>query len=116
YQSYLVIILDGRKRKYSAKFCNKVFFKLSFSAKHSRNTYIKNEHYSQFPFFFKNFHIWMTEPRCNIPVNSANIVATHIFPDLTECHSSSFECTVVFTGKNMRRQSARLDFYLTNFF
>ena len=81
-----------------------------------RTTDVYQQHHGQFSFFFKYFYIGLVVTSGHIPVDVSNVVSKLIIAHLAEGHSSSLERTVVFSRKNMVRETACFDLYFTDFF
>jgi hypothetical protein len=56
----------------------------------------------------------MVHARGNIPVDIAHIIAVLVFAHLTKRHTPSLKRGVVLSGKELLRQSLRLDFDQSN--
>ena len=54
--------------------------------------------------------------RSDVPVYVAHIVAILVFTHFREDHSTTFECGVILSGKNILGESAGLDLDLPDFF
>jgi len=57
----------------------------------------------------------MIETGGHIPVHISEIIAVLVFPDFTESHAPAFKSRMVFPGKDMTRQTFRLNLDLPYF-
>src|SRR5690554_3110571 len=112
YHPNFIIVLNGRKGKDSSYFSDYILFHLFKRTEITGTAHINKKHNSQFTFFFKYFNVRMVIPGGNIPVNVSDVVTVLIFPYFRESHTSTLECTVVFTCKDIPGQSPGFNLYL----
>src|SRR5450759_98545 len=96
-----IIVIYGRKRKYSCYLGHNISFIADLCPKITRTAYINKQHYGEFPFFLKNFYIREVKTGCDIPVNTSYVITILIFPYFTEGNPASLKGTMIFTGKYM---------------
>src|SRR5665647_2414247 len=110
YNTDLIIVKNCRERKHCSHFSHNIFFIADSGSKVSRSAYINKQHNCKLSLFLKDFYIWMIKAGSHIPVNTSDIVTILVFPYFTECYTTAFKSTVIFTGKNMPAQPSGLYF------
>ena len=110
----LVVVLNGREGERGGNLGEHLTFRLVDGTEVETSRHIDHEDDGQLALLLKHLDERTSETCSDVPVNVAHVVAELVFADLRESHSSSLECRVVLSSKDIVGESACLYFYFPN--
>ncbi len=110
----LIVVLYGAEGQCGCNLCNHITLGLYGGSEVKTSADVHEQHHGQFTFLFENLDIRFVESGGNVPFYVADIVAVLIFTHFAEGHTTPLEGRVVLSGKDVRGETAGLDFYLAD--
>jgi len=105
-----VVVLDGGECEESRERCHDFAFHLLAGTEFRAAGRIDHEEHGHFAFFDEFFDVWGASSCSHVPVDSAYVVAGHVFADFAEFHAVPFEGAVVSSGHHSVERAANAEF------
>ena len=112
YHTNFIIILNRRKCQCSSYLGLHFTLRLTKSAKLQGSADVHQEHHRQFALFLKHLDKRTAETCGHIPLDVSNVISVLILTHLGKSHSPTLKSGMIFTGKDVGRETAGLNLYL----